>query len=171
LTVDQFIAVCCLAGCDYIEHINRMGIQTALKLIRAEGDPMALIARLRSEGKFVVPDDYEEQLRCAILTFTAQRVYDPTTKALVTLSPVDVVEDFLGADLAPTLLQRLVAGDLDTRTLGKLRQEAAGAQASPHFAKPPPASQSPKLGRRSKSEPAVRCAKITSYFQLASEPG
>lgn len=75
LTVDQFIAVCCFAGCDYIEHINKVGIQTALKTIKTVENGEHMINLLRESGKYQVPDDYEEQLERAMLTFKIGRAH------------------------------------------------------------------------------------------------
>jgi exonuclease-1 len=166
LTVEQFITVCCFAGCDYMDHIQRMGIQTALKLIRVAGDGRTLISRLRSEGKFVVPDDYEEQVRCAMTTFLAQRVFDPVSKSLVTLSPIEEPEDFLGRDLAPDLLTLLVKGELDTRTLEKLKPDPPVGPISMYFAKPNPVGSYFKGGKSGKGKCGMGCVKITSYFDL-----
>ncbi|OHS99953.1 DNA damage-inducible protein DIN7 [Tritrichomonas foetus] len=116
LTAEQFIAVCCLSGCDYMEHINRLGIQTALKLIRAHSDPYVLLDVIRKEGKFNVPENYEEQLKNAMLTFQAQKVYDPREKTLKTLTPVDEAPDFLGANISRELLLKIVSGKIDAKT-------------------------------------------------------
>lgn len=189
LNVEQFITICCLSGCDYIEHIARMGIQTALKLIRVHGNGENLLNAIRSEGKFVVPDNYEEQLQKAMLTFQHQRVYDPRLKVLKTLTPLDDPPDFLGPYLAPDLLKKVVTGKVDTRTLELLETEEETGAVSPYFhktqnkssvcySKSQPDIQNKsksqyfqkgyRSGRSSKESPQVNVSsRITSYFQLA----
>ena len=183
LTSDQFTAVCCLAGCDYLEHINKMGIQTALKTIRAAGDGASAIAALRAGGKFDVPADYEDQLARAMMTFKGQRVYNPIKKILQCLEPVENPGDFLGPDLAPDLLKLVVSGEVDTRTLQRLKPEEPTGEVSPYFQakrdsppsrsptsspKPSNPEKSPYFKRyKAKKEEPVQARRITSYFQLA----
>jgi exonuclease-1 len=171
LTPDQFAVMCCFAGCDYIEHISRMGIQTALKLIRRAGSGREMVAMLRVDGKFAVPDDYDAQLERAAMTFAAQKVYDPVNGILRNLAGVERDGDFLGADIAPDLLRQLVAGDVDTKTLRRLRPDPPTGKFSPHFPEKDEAKQlSPYFSKyKSKSSKAVRPdsnRKLTSYFKV-----
>ena len=120
LTADQFIAICCLSGCDYMEHINRLGFQTALKLIKIHKEPLELLNFLRSDPKFTVPEDYHIQLDNAMLTFKAQKVFDPKTKTLQNLIPIDSSPEFLGPEIPSDILPLLVKGLIDTKTNEKL---------------------------------------------------
>jgi exonuclease-1 len=179
ITVEQFVAVCCLAGCDYLEeHIARMGIQTALKLIRLAGTVDKLMMDLRRGGKYTIPESYEEQLWKAMLTFKCQRVYDPRRRIMTTIEPMPVPDEqstFLGAEMAPDLLMDLVAGDIDTRTLGRLRPANATGSVSPYFEDPKPkGNASPYFATSEKARKGTqtggngftgRC--VASYFQLA----
>lgn len=135
LSLQQFIALCCFSGCDYLEHINKLGIQTSLKYIKAYGDPFEMLNNLKSGGKYFIPENFETQLRNSMLTYQAQRVYDPRTKQLINLSQVEINEDFLGPDIAPDLLQQIVTCEIDTRTYAKLRAEAPTGPYSPYFKK------------------------------------
>ena len=61
LTMDQFIDLCMLLGCDYLDPIPKIGPNTALKLIKEHGSMAGVIAAMRDgplKGKFTVPDDY-----------------------------------------------------------------------------------------------------------------
>lgn len=120
IDTDQFIAICCLSGCDYMEHISRLGIQTSLKLIKQNKDPFEVINALRNGGKFIVPDEYEIQLKNAMLTFKAQKIYDPITKSLKNLSPIDESPDFLGPNIDDEILHLLINGLIDTQTHERL---------------------------------------------------
>ncbi|GAA5939986.1 hypothetical protein JCM1841_000909 [Sporobolomyces salmonicolor] len=61
LTMDQFIDMCMLCGCDYLEPIKGVGSKTALKLVKEHGSMEDILAHLR-KGKNQPPEDwpYEE---------------------------------------------------------------------------------------------------------------
>ena len=61
LTMDQFIDMCMLCGCDYLEPIKGIGAKTALKLVK-EHDSLGEIVEKLNEGKNKVPEEwpYEE---------------------------------------------------------------------------------------------------------------
>lgn len=137
LTVDQFIGICCYSGCDYLEHINKLGISTAIKLMKAYGDPFEMLRCLKEGGKYDIPCNYEEQLRNSMLTYQAQRVFNPRTKELETLIPItdDQEGEFLGPLIAPDLIPKIVSCEIDTRTYAKLRVETQTGPVSPYFKK------------------------------------
>ncbi|KAL9937285.1 hypothetical protein V8E36_003694 [Tilletia maclaganii] len=64
MEMDQFIDLCILLGCDYLDPIKGIGPKTALKLIRDHGTLDSVLEHLRSEGKksIVIPEvwPYEE---------------------------------------------------------------------------------------------------------------
>ncbi|CAD6892297.1 unnamed protein product [Tilletia controversa] len=64
MDMDQFIDLCILLGCDYLDPIRGIGPKTALKLIREHGTIDAILEHLRSEPKksIVIPEvwPYEE---------------------------------------------------------------------------------------------------------------
>jgi exonuclease-1 len=178
LNIEQFTAMCCFAGCDYVDHINRMGIQTALKLMRRAGTWQQAIEILRCEKKFEVPEGYEARMERALRTFFGQKVYDPVDKVLRTLSPVDESPDFLGPELAPDLLALVVSGEVDTRTLKRIRPAQAVGKFSQYFerrtqplkSEPSSRPSSPYFAKyKSKSVKAIQQEsgrKLTSYFDL-----
>lgn len=57
MTMDQFVDLCILCGCDYSDGIPGVGPTTALKLIREHGDLEAAVQALKCTKKNV-PDDY-----------------------------------------------------------------------------------------------------------------
>ncbi|GAA5872640.1 hypothetical protein JCM1840_004861 [Sporobolomyces johnsonii] len=61
LTMDQFIDMCMLCGCDYLEPIKGVGSKTALKLVKEHESMEDILAHLR-KGKNQPPEDwpYEE---------------------------------------------------------------------------------------------------------------
>nr|A9U328.1 RecName: Full=Flap endonuclease 1-B; Short=FEN-1-B; AltName: Full=Flap structure-specific endonuclease 1-B [Physcomitrium patens] len=64
LTMDQFVDLCILCGCDYIDTIRGIGAQTALKLIRQHGSLEKILENLNKD-RYQIPDPwpYEEARR------------------------------------------------------------------------------------------------------------
>ncbi|BAF13728.1 flap endonuclease 1-B [Oryza sativa Japonica Group] len=60
LTMDQFIDLCILSGCDYCENIRGIGGQRALKLIRQHGYIEEVVQNL-SQTRYSVPEDWPYQ--------------------------------------------------------------------------------------------------------------
>ncbi|RAO73098.1 uncharacterized protein BHQ10_009110 [Talaromyces amestolkiae] len=56
----QFIDLCILLGCDYLEPVPKVGPNTALKLIREHGSLEKVIEAIESDPKkkYVIPDDW-----------------------------------------------------------------------------------------------------------------
>ncbi|GMJ11730.1 Flap Endonuclease I, SHADE AVOIDANCE 6 [Hibiscus trionum] len=64
LTMDQFIDLCILSGCDYCESIRGIGGKTALKLIHKHGSIEHILQNINKE-RYSVPDDWQyEEARC-----------------------------------------------------------------------------------------------------------
>ncbi|KAL5700444.1 Elongation of fatty acids protein 2 [Ranunculus cassubicifolius] len=61
LTMDQFIDLCILCGCDYCDSIKGIGGQTALKLIRQHGSIENILENINKE-RYQIPENwpYEE---------------------------------------------------------------------------------------------------------------
>lgn len=57
----QFVDMCMLCGCDYLEPLKGIGAKTALKLVREHDDMESILEHLR-KGKNPPPEDwpYEE---------------------------------------------------------------------------------------------------------------
>lgn len=64
MTMEQFVDMCILCGCDYSSGIPGVGPMTALKLIREHGDLATAVAVMRKNPKSKVPEDFDvEELR------------------------------------------------------------------------------------------------------------
>ncbi|XP_074309004.1 flap endonuclease 1-like isoform X2 [Silene latifolia] len=61
LTMDQFIDLCILSGCDYCANIKGIGGLTALKLIRQHGCIEAILENLKNKGRYQIADDWPYQ--------------------------------------------------------------------------------------------------------------
>ncbi|KAF4166526.1 hypothetical protein CNMCM6936_006490 [Aspergillus lentulus] len=59
----QFIDLCILLGCDYLEPIPKVGPNTALKLIREHGSLEKVVKAIESDPKkkYVIPEDWPYQ--------------------------------------------------------------------------------------------------------------
>lgn len=55
----QFVDLCILLGCDYLDPIPKVGPSTALKLIREHGSLEKIVEKMRKgDLKYTVPDDW-----------------------------------------------------------------------------------------------------------------
>ena len=56
----QFVDLCILLGCDYLDPIPKVGPNTALKLIREHGtlDKVVEFIKNDKKGKYTIPDDW-----------------------------------------------------------------------------------------------------------------
>ncbi|PHT41455.1 Flap endonuclease 1 [Capsicum baccatum] len=57
LSMDQFIDLCILCGCDYCDSIRGIGPQTALKLVRQHGSMESILENINKE-RYQIPDDW-----------------------------------------------------------------------------------------------------------------
>ncbi|KAG8363982.1 hypothetical protein BUALT_Bualt19G0079000 [Buddleja alternifolia] len=57
LTMDQFIDLCILSGCDYCDSIRGIGGLTALKLIRQHGSMEHILENINKQ-RYQIPDDW-----------------------------------------------------------------------------------------------------------------
>jgi flap endonuclease-1 len=54
----QFIDLCILLGCDYLDPIKGVGPSTALKLINEHKTLDAVVAHMKSSTKYTIPEDW-----------------------------------------------------------------------------------------------------------------
>ncbi|KAL5769456.1 hypothetical protein ACOSP7_013610 [Xanthoceras sorbifolium] len=59
-SMDQFIDLCILSGCDYCESIRGIGGQTALKLIRQHGSIENILENINKD-RYQIPEDWPYQ--------------------------------------------------------------------------------------------------------------
>jgi len=66
----MLLLTCILAGCDYLESIKGIGLKKAYRLVYDNGmDIKGVFKKIRREGKFCIPKDYEKTFEKALLTF------------------------------------------------------------------------------------------------------
>ena len=82
MTQKMFVECCVLSGCDYLPSISKMGIKTAAKKMQIYHSGKAVLSSLKLEGKWEIPDNYEENFEKVCLIFYQQRIFDPKTKTI-----------------------------------------------------------------------------------------
>lgn len=114
----EFRQMAILSGCDYLPSIVGMGLKNAHRLLRRYKTVDKVLQAVRLEGKMRVPPTYSREFRKAELTFVHQRVFDPRTKKLVTLTPLpegthDDMLPFIGASMEDEVAMAVAEGTVD----------------------------------------------------------
>ncbi|PWZ00127.1 hypothetical protein BCV70DRAFT_200289 [Testicularia cyperi] len=114
----EFRQMAILSGCDYLPSIVGMGLKNAHRLLRRYKTVDKVIQAVRLEGKMRVPPTYAREFRKAELTFVHQRVFDPQTQRLVTLTPLpegttDEMLPFIGAAMDDAVASGIAEGTID----------------------------------------------------------
>jgi len=127
-TGEMLLTCCILSGCDYLDSIRGIGFKKAYRYVYDHGDDIsAILKKIRREGKFLVPMDYERNFERAMLTFKFQVVYCPDKQELIHLNdpeehPLGALLvnhpnlDFLGEKLDKELSKKICTGELDPIT-------------------------------------------------------
>ncbi|KAF1973397.1 flap endonuclease 1 [Bimuria novae-zelandiae CBS 107.79] len=55
---EQFVDLCILLGCDYVDPIKGVGPSTALKLIREHGTLEKVVEHMKANTKYTIPEDW-----------------------------------------------------------------------------------------------------------------
>ena len=125
---EMFLTLCILSGCDYLGSIKGIGFKKAFKLIHEFGDDITtILKKLRKEGKYIIPLDYEKNFEKAMLTFKFQMVYCPEKRDLIHLNDPETHPmgallvnypnlDFLGQKLDKDVSIKICTGELDPIT-------------------------------------------------------
>lgn len=124
-TSDMFLACCILSGCDYLESIKGIGFKKAHRLVFEQGGEISnILKKVRREGKFIIPQEYEKTFEKALLTFKFQLIYCPIKKDLAHMNDPDTHEmgpllknysnlDFLGKRMPTDIAQQIARGEID----------------------------------------------------------
>lgn len=135
----MLLITCILSGCDYLESIKGIGFKKAFKLVNEFGNDLPLILRrIRREGKYMVPVDYEANFEKALLTFKFQIVFSPDKNELIHLNDPEThplgellskhdSTDFLGQKIDKELAVSICRGDIDPITREKYKEIVASS--------------------------------------------
>ncbi|CAH3117176.1 unnamed protein product [Porites lobata] len=117
LTQEEFLDMCIVAGCDYLENVRGIGIHTAHKLVTKEKtDFLAVLQR-----KSICPSDYSSGFQRAKAIFRHQTVINPINAETMPLTPWGQTPDkeaFLnpcGILLSNEYAVNLAVGNVDPR--------------------------------------------------------
>ncbi|KAK4991418.1 Elongation of fatty acids protein 2 [Elasticomyces elasticus] len=58
MDMNQFIDLCILLGCDYVDPVKGIGPKVALGLVREHKNLEAIVAYIEKTGKYTLPDDW-----------------------------------------------------------------------------------------------------------------
>ncbi|KAI1207589.1 DNA-repair protein rad2 [Annulohypoxylon truncatum] len=74
----QFVDLCILLGCDYLDPIPKIGPTTALKLIRQHGTLEKVVEYIKSDSKYTLPEDWPfEDARALFFEPDVRQADDP----------------------------------------------------------------------------------------------
>jgi 5'-3' exonuclease len=118
---DMVIRWCIVSGCDYLPSLPKIGIRTAHKIVKDNKTMTKILAALRNEVGASFPDEYDALFEQAELTFKYQRVFNPITETVTTLTPLpDDIDpnaiDFCGKPIEDDLAKQICYGHIDPIT-------------------------------------------------------
>ncbi|POM66618.1 nuclease 1 [Phytophthora palmivora] len=166
----EFLEMCIFSGCDYLPSIPGFGLKKAYTSMKQHGSFMKIIRALRLEGKVRIPATYEDDFRKAVLTFRHQRVYCPTKKELVSLTPIpenlqetNSAMDFVGPMLSNEVAKAIADGDMDPITMKNFPvQVQLTRRNSIQLAKP-----IAQAIRKAAAPPRPKKSAVTSFFHAS----
>lgn len=120
-TDEEFRNMAILSGCDYLENIPNVGLRTAHSLIRKHKTVDRILRVLRFDGKYSVPQGYEDQFERAVTTFKYQRVWCPKQQRLVNCNELEgeltpEQELYIGPELDQETARLVAEGKMDPIT-------------------------------------------------------
>lgn len=162
MTMDQFVDVCILCGCDYTDSIKGIGPTKALALVRKYGDLSAVINALKGEGKYSIPDPFPvEEVR---ELFLSPKVADP---AGLTLKWGEVDEAGLKALLVE---QSQFKEETVTSGIARIRKSMKNSTQGrlDSFFKPVPGAAASSGGTKRKGGPGGKAASTAGKGKAAA---
>ncbi|XP_076751567.1 exonuclease tos [Xylocopa sonorina] len=129
-SMNDFMHMCILSGCDYLPSLPGIGLVKARKFIKinTDCDIYGALTRLGSHLKMkslVVTQEYRNAFVLAVITFKHQLVYCPLKRKQVRLNPPtpDITEEqlyYAGTETDPNTAFQLALGNCDPFTLKML---------------------------------------------------
>lgn len=91
LSEEEIRTMVCLSGCDYTNGVPKIGLITAIKLVKRFRTVERVLLNIQREGKFKIPEEFLEEYQLANFAFQYQRVFCPVKRRIVPLN--DIPED------------------------------------------------------------------------------
>eukprot|EP00002_Diphylleia_rotans_P012965 TRINITY_DN2528_c0_g1_i13.p1 TRINITY_DN2528_c0_g1~~TRINITY_DN2528_c0_g1_i13.p1 ORF type:complete len:543 (-),score=100.13 TRINITY_DN2528_c0_g1_i13:117-1745(-) len=162
---NAFLDICILAGCDYVASWSGVAFKKAEGYVRTYGSIEKAIEGVRRRKQHEVPDEYEQRVMEAKVTFLHQLVFDPISLRLVTKTPFGPGQSiemypFLGGLWPEDIAVGVCRGQLDPNTFQPF-EELTTALGVGRLALSEPSST------RARPEPANRS--ILPFFQAATK--
>ncbi|SCU93108.1 LADA_0G01376g1_1 [Lachancea dasiensis] len=88
LNDEQIRIMVCLSGCDYTAGIPKIGLLTAIKMVRKFKTMDKIILSIQRDGKLTIPPEFGEEYQMATFAFQYQRVFCPQDNVITTLNTV-----------------------------------------------------------------------------------
>ncbi|QID85410.1 Rad2 nuclease [Saccharomyces pastorianus] len=88
LNDEEIRTMVCLSGCDYTNGIPKVGLITAMKLVRRFNTIERIILSIQRDGKLTIPEAYISEYEAAVMAFQFQRVFCPIRKRIVSLKEI-----------------------------------------------------------------------------------
>jgi 5'-3' exonuclease len=178
---EMVLSWCILSGCDYLENPPGMAGKRAHSHVAkyGGGDVMKLLQMLKLDEKLgPLPADYSNRFKLARLTFLHQRVFDPVSRKLTTVTPIPAKQleatsaefwNFLGPAIPDELAAAIADGFVDPTTRlpyegageASAIEAGAGAGTAPRLRKPPAL---PWAGDKSKENVVPASLTISAGF-------
>lgn len=88
LTNEEIRTMVCLSGCDYTSGIPKVGLITAMKLVRQFRTLDRILLSIQRDGKYKVPPNFNQETVFANFAFQFQRVFCPIKRKIVSLTEI-----------------------------------------------------------------------------------
>ena len=124
LSHDEFINVCVMGGCEYLNSIDRVGLKVVLKNLEKAKTCEQVVKDLKASKSFKdrVPQGYLETMKKVRQIFKYQTVYDPRSRKFVPLNQPEEKEpindqDYVGAMIDSADMEDYANGKINKKTL------------------------------------------------------
>ncbi|CAD1480466.1 unnamed protein product, partial [Heterotrigona itama] len=129
-SMDDFLYMCILSGCDYLPSLPGIGLNKARKFIKINTDcdihrALTRLGSYLNMKSLVVTKEYRDSFILAVITFKHQLIFCPLTRRQIRLnSPTsDITKEqlyYAGTEIDPDIALQLALGNCDPFTLKML---------------------------------------------------
>ncbi|XP_043526477.1 uncharacterized protein LOC122537409 isoform X3 [Frieseomelitta varia] len=129
-SMDDFLYMCILSGCDYLPSLPGIGLNKARKFVKINTDcdihrALTRLGSYLNMKSLVVTKEYRDSFILAVITFKYQLIFCPLTRKQIRLnSPTaDITKEqlyYAGTEIDPDTALQLALGNCDPFTLKML---------------------------------------------------
>lgn len=88
LTEQQFRNLVCLAGCDYTSGLWKVGVVTAMKIVKRYSEMKDILTQMERAENFCFSEAFKQEVEFANYAFQYQRVFCPVSNQITTLNNI-----------------------------------------------------------------------------------